>query len=213
MTGRILAFGDSLTWGLNPGEGQHRYEDRWTSVVEEMVPGLHVIVEGLPGRTTCFDDWAEDGTDRNGARVLPSILGACQRLDLVILLLGTNDLKPDLCGHAEGAASGIERLITIIAGFSYVDVAVPPKILVVSPPLCGPSIKGDGLPSRGRSIEQSGKLASCYRTVAERHGCAFFDAATVANPSPIDGVHLGAEDTKAIGRGLAPIVRELLLLA
>jgi lysophospholipase L1-like esterase len=212
MTRRILAFGDSLTWGLNPRAGRHRQEDRWTSVIEAMLPGVEVIADGLPGRTTCFDDWADDGTDRNGARILPSVLDGCTRLDLVILLLGTNDLKPDLCGHAEGAASGIETLIAIVTDFPYAATMVPPKLLVVSPPFCSKSAQEDGLPARGRSVEESRRLAPLYQAIATRHGCAFFDAATVATASPIDGVHLGAEDTRAIGLGLAPILRALLEL-
>ena len=90
---QILAFGDSLTWGANPGgRGRHRFEDRWTSVVEENLIGVRVIAEGLGGRTTSFDDYSAMA-DRNGVKVLPTLLGSHYPLDLVAIMLGTNDLK------------------------------------------------------------------------------------------------------------------------
>ena len=97
----ILCFGDSLTWGYDPvGPGRHAHDVRWPSVLEAELGGkARVIAEGLNGRTTVFDDFAA-GADRNGARVLPTLLTSHAPLDLVIIMLGTNDMKPFICGHA-----------------------------------------------------------------------------------------------------------------
>lgn len=204
---QILAFGDSLTWGANPGGGRHAFEDRWPSVVEDALDGVRVTTEGLPGRTTGFDDATSD-IDRNGARVLPMLLASHVPLDLVIIMLGTNDLKPHVCGKAEGSVEGIERLVEIISAFDYGKGNPAPKVLVVSPPrFCQPALPRTVL-FDGMQIDESWQLAPALKAAAERLGCLFFDAATIAEASPIDGVHLDAENTRAIGAAIARFLTE-----
>lgn len=207
----ILAFGDSLTWGADPvSGGRHRFEDRWPSVLEAGLDGsARVIAEGLGGRTTMFDDHGA-AADRNGARILPTLLGSHYPLDLLIIMLGTNDLKPHLCGTASGAGSGIERLVEIARAYPYGRDAAVLQVLIVAPPLFGEAVGGDWQPVGGSSIAESRKLAPRYREAAEHCGCAFFDAAGVAVASPVDGVHLDAANTRAIGQALVPVVRQLL---
>ncbi|OWJ66690.1 SGNH/GDSL hydrolase family protein [Inquilinus limosus] len=207
----ILAFGDSLTWGADPVSGsRHRFEDRWPSVLEAGLEGAaRVIAEGLGGRTTMFDDHGA-AADRNGVRILPTLLGSHYPLDLVIIMLGTNDLKPYVCGTALGAGAGVERLVEIARTYPYGRGAASPRVLIVAPPLFGETVGGDWQPAGGRSIVESRKLAPRYQEAAIHCGCAFFDAAGVATASPIDGVHLDAANTRAIGVALAPVVRQLL---
>jgi lysophospholipase L1-like esterase len=209
----ILAFGDSLTWGADPvSGGRHRFEDRWPSVLEAGLDrSARVIAEGLGGRTTMFDDHG-GAADRNGARILPTLLGSHCPLDLLIIMLGTNDLKPHLCGSANGAGAGIERLVEIAATYPYGEDAGAPQVLIVVPPLFGEAVGGDWQPAGGRGTAESEKLAPRYRDAAAHCGCAFFDAAGVAVASPIDGIHLDAANTRAIGRALVPVVRQLLEL-
>lgn len=209
---QILAFGDSLTWGVNPGGlGRHDFANRWTSVVEEALPQVRVIPEGLSGRTTSFDDHSA-AADRNGVRVLPTLLGSHYPLDLVIIMLGANDLKPHLCGSVIGASAGIERLVEIVQAYPFGYQAGPPKVLLVSPPNFCETCTGDRMPSGGRSVHESLKLAAAYKTIADRRGCAFFDASGVAKASPIDGIHLDAQNTRAIGVGLVPVIAQVLQL-
>ena len=90
----ILAFGDSLTWGFIAGSFErHPFDVRWPNV---LAAGLHgkarVIEEGHNGRTTVFDD-PTTLDDRNGAKALPMLLSTHTPLDLVIIMLGTNDIK------------------------------------------------------------------------------------------------------------------------
>src|SRR5690349_23703244 len=132
----ILCYGDSLTWGYDAASfGRHALEDRWPSVLKAVLDDddIEVIAEGLNGRTTAFDDWLA-GADRNGARLLPSILTTHAPLDLVIIMLGANDMKPFICGHAIGAKQGMERLIDIIRGHDYPFDGKPPQIVIVAPP-------------------------------------------------------------------------------
>ncbi len=210
MTKTIMAFGDSLTWGTNPFEGgRHRYEDRWPSVLQAgLGEKARVIPEGLGGRTSAFDD-ASAAFERNGARALPMLLATHSPLDLVIIMLGANDLKAFICTSPHGAMAGMGRLIEIIRTFPYSWGMKAPQIMLVSPPHFCMRDNGEG-PQSGRIVEQSYLLADGYRALSHAQGCAFFDAATVARPSPVDGVHLDAANTRAIGSALIEPVRALL---
>lgn len=207
----VLCFGDSLTWGYDPeGPGRHAFEDRWPSVLAAALgSGVTVIAEGLNGRTTGYDDHLAD-CDRNGVKNLPTVLHTHMPLDLVVIMLGTNDMKPAIAGTAYAARVGIQRLVGLIRHHEYSFDYDSPEVLIVSPPpLCETAnpvfsaIFRDG-------VEESAMLASLYRDLADDLGCGFFDAGSVARTSPVDGVHLTAEGTRAIGRGLEPIVRMML---
>ena len=206
----ILAFGDSLTWGANPETGErHPAPDRWPDALQAALgPSIRVIAEGLGGRTTIYDDMTTS-VDKNGGRVLPMLLSTHQPLDLIAIMLGTNDLKPSIFGTIDGAVVGLERLCRIIRDFDYYKGCTTPDILLISPPLFCAMASGEP-PRMNRSIAESHKFAPAIHALAQRLGTGFFDAATVAQPSPIDGVHLDAANTRAIGTVLAPLVRARL---
>jgi lysophospholipase L1-like esterase len=208
---RILCFGDSLTWGLDPGTGRRHGEDvRWPCVMQQALgPGVRAIEEGQGGRSTVFDDPDSD-VDKNGARALPIILSTHQPLDLVILMLGANDLKPGIRGDPQAAAEGMERLVHLVRSHPWHASCAVPSILIVSPPHFRTTAKGEP-PRMGRRIEDSRQLAPLYADVATREDCGFFDAATVATASDVDGVHLEAADTRAIGAALAGLVARTFL--
>lgn len=213
----ILAYGDSLTFGSNPQPGgpRHAYEDRWPSVLEHGLGGkARVIAEGLGGRTTAFDDWTADA-DRNGARILPTLLASHAPLDMVIIMLGTNDLKPAVNGSALTASYGMRRLVQIIRGhFSMLNEPVP-QILLVAPPLVCDTDNGDMMGHFGgiaHALSQASELAQHYARRAQEWNTGFFDASTVAQPDPRDGIHLDAANTRAIGEGLVPVVKSMLSL-
>ncbi len=207
----ILCYGDSLTWGYDPsGPGRHAFQDRWPSALQEALgKDVRVIAEGLNGRTTAFDDFAA-GSDRNGARILPTLLMSHAPLDLVVIMLGTNDMKPFLCGKAIGAKQGMRRLIDIIRGHDYPMGAAAPAVLIVSPPPCGETNNPDFSLVFEGALEESAKLARLYARLSDEAGTGFFDAGSVAHTSPLDGVHLDADNTRAIGAGLAPVVKDML---
>lgn len=207
----ILCYGDSLTWGYDPrGPGRHAFENRWPNVLQAKLGDLvHVIADGLNGRTTAFDDHLA-GADRNGARLLPTVLTTHAPLDLVIIMLGANDMKPFINGHAIAAKAGMERLVDIVRNHDYPTPQAPPKILLVAPPpLCETNNEEFAMAFAG-AIAESRKLAPLYKQLAADAGCAFFDAGSVARTTPLDGIHLDAENTRAIGEALASVARELL---
>jgi lysophospholipase L1-like esterase len=209
----ILAFGDSLTFGANPipGGPRHAYEDRWPTALEAALSGKgRVIAEGLGGRTTVHDDWW-DAADRNGSRILPTLLSSHSPLDLVIIMLGTNDLKPFHGRTAQEAANGMRRLVQVVRGHYQKPGDRVPQIILVAPPhLCDTDHPEMMLHFGEDAIAQSKSFARWYKLRADEYSVGFFDASTVAVADPADGVHLDVENTRKIGEGLAPLVRSIL---
>lgn len=209
----ILAYGDSLTWGSDPARGgaRHPASHRWPEVLaRELGAGFEVISEGLRGRTTAFDEHCAD-CDRNGARFLPTALYTHAPLDLVILALGSNDLKPAIAGPAAAAMLGMRRCVEIVQRHAHrVPGQGAAKVLLVSPPRIVTTPDAFYTDMFAGAVQENAKLAGYYRALAKELGCGFFDAATVATAMAIDGVHCDAENTAAIGRGLAPVVRDML---
>ncbi|KJV10838.1 arylesterase [Elstera litoralis] len=213
MKKTVLCYGDSLTWGTDAASGgRHDFEDRWPSVLQAALgPAVDVIAEGLGGRTTAYDDGLAD-CDRNGARLLPTLLQTHGPLDLVIIMLGTNDLKPIIHGTAIGARQGMKKLVSLVRFHDWGRAYKAPGILIVSPPPLCETNNPLFAPLFQGGVTEAQKLASLYADLADELGCAFFDAGTVARTTPVDGVHLDAENTRAVGRGLEPVVRRILEL-
>jgi lysophospholipase L1-like esterase len=119
-------------------------------------------------------------------------------------------LKPFINGSALGAAMGVQRLVEIIRTYPYNRGASVPKVVIVSPPLAGKTDHADLGPMFAGAIEESKLFATHYRRIADSLGCGFFDAAKVANVTPVDGIHLDARSTRAVGEGLVPVVKQVL---
>jgi lysophospholipase L1-like esterase len=211
----ILAYGDSLTYGANPQPNgpRHAYEDRWPTALEAGLAGkARVIAEGLGGRTTAHDDWFANA-DRNGARILPTLLESHSPLDLIIIMLGTNDIKPIHGRTAGEAARGMGRLVQVIRGHYAARREAEPKVILVAPPVLVDTDNEDMKGHFGADlayVEQSKLFAREYKKRADEHGVRFFDASTVATTDARDGIHLDAANTRAIGAGLVPLVKDLL---
>jgi lysophospholipase L1-like esterase len=190
----ILAYGDSLTFGANPTGGpRHAYEDRWPTALER----------GLNGEARVI-------ADRNGARVLPTLLDSHKPLDLVIIMLGTNDLKVYLNGTAFGAAMGIKRLVQIVRQHPYDANQPVPQVVIVAPPLTVETDHADLHPMFAPRADEARLFDVYYSRVARDLGAGYFNAADVAVADKADGVHLDPANTRAIGEGLVPVVKQIL---
>ena len=208
----VLCYGDSLTWGYNPETGlRHDYDSRWPNVLARALgEDVVVITDALNGRTTVFDDQMVMA-ERNGVKTLPTALGAHQPLDLVVLMLGTNDLKRHTGGgRVFESRQGMERLVEIILTFPYQRGYDAPKILIVAPPMFCATTEPDFTLLFGHALEESQHFRSACTKVAEEYGCAMFDASEVCETTPLDGIHLSAEHTQALGEALIAPVKALL---
>ena len=212
----VLCFGDSLTWGWIPViEGaptlRYPYSDRWTGVMAAALgDGYHIIEEGLSARTTSLDD--PNDPRLNGSAYLPAALASHLPLDLVIVMLGTNDTKSYFHRTPFEIANGMAKLVGQIYGSAGgVGAAYPaPKILVVAPPPLAPMPHPffDGMFEGGR--EKTVALAGQYRAMADFMKVAFFDAGSVTNTDGCDGIHFTADNNHALGRALAVKVAAML---
>lgn len=207
----ILAFGDSLTWGFEAGTfKRHPFEVRWPNALAAGLGGkARVIEEGLNGRTTSYPDHTVN-VERNGAKALPMLLTTHQPLDLLIIMLGTNDLKFVNRCRAFDAALGIENLVQLTRRCEYIEGYAAPDILIVSPPAIGPTSDEFFNDLWGHAIDESKLLPKHYARVAKELNCHFFDAGSVVSTDPTDGGHLSAADTQKLGQALAPVVKGIL---
>lgn len=207
----VLCFGDSLTWGYQAPDGNRLdYQDRWPSVLQSTLGNEALIIaEGLNGRTTAFDDYTA-AEDRNGSRIMPTLLGTHAPLDLVIILLGSNDMKPQVAGDAFSSHCGVRRLIQIIRNHPYREGYAVPDILIVAPPYISETADPYFATLFAGGAAESRKLGLLLSDLADEMECNFFDASSVAKTTPLDGVHLDAENTRAIGKALEPVVRLIL---
>ena len=129
----------------------------------------------------------------------------------LVLMLGTNDLK---FTDAFGAAKGAETLIGItqmVQARKESSLVFPNglKILLVSPILLDSVVANDPYGTLRNGAEESKKFACYFSHVAQAKNVAFFDAASVAKPSKIDGIHMEPESHRALGLALAEEVRRL----
>jgi len=204
----ILCYGDSNTWGCIPWPGDEparRFgpDERWPGVLRrELGDGYSVVEEGLNGRTTIWDDPLEPY--RNGREFLMPCLLSHHPLDLVVVLLGTNDL-PRSDVTARDIAAGAGLLVDDIVGSDCGHDGGSPLVLLICPPPVG------RLPDEFReAAEKSRELAPHYAAVADARSCAFLDAGAQITSSDVDGIHLDAAQHERLGRVVAERARELL---
>lgn len=204
----VCCYGDSNTWGLEAStEARLQRWRRWPGVMQrDLGDDVHVIEEGMSGRTTVFEDPFEPG--RNGMTFLPVVLQTHAPLDLVIIWLGTNDLFVPGGLTAQDAARGAITLAEMVrASDAGPDEDAPEVLVLISPPF-GPLgvLEAD---SPHGELESRG-FADAYRRLAEEAQVPLLDLAPFAESSPIDGIHFEADAHEAIGLGVAVAVRDLL---
>lgn len=213
---RVLVFGDSLTWGWTPVEPivptvRHPYADRWTTVMDELLgEGYDIVVDGLSGRTTNIDD--PNDPKLNGASYLPSALAAHEPLDLVVILLGTNDTKTYLNRTPFEIGLGAGELINIVhesPGWDWTDYPTP-QVLLISPPPLGESIDPLAAEIFVGGLEKSQALPAVYKAMADAAGEQFFDAGSVVSTDGVDGIHFTVDTNRTLGEAVATEVQRVL---
>lgn len=212
----VLCFGDSLTWGWVPvteGAPTQRYprDVRWTGVMAgRLGEGYHVVEEGLSARTTTADDPTDPRL--NGSAYLPAALASHLPLDLVLVMLGTNDTKSYLHRTPDEIAVGMSLLLThvLTSGGGVGTVYAAPEVLLVAPPPLGEM----GHPwfdvVFAGAREKSVGLARRYESLAGFLHVSFFDAGSVISTDGVDGVHLTVENNRVLGEALAGEVERIL---
>lgn len=205
----ILCFGDSNTWGLNPASGlRYDREVRWPGVMRKQLGlGYEVIEEGLQGRTTVFNDPLEDY--KSGKAYLMPCLQSHAPLDLVIFLLGTNDVQSRYNVSALEISLGMGVLVEMVLDSTTGPGGGAPEVLLLAPPPLG-EIPEPWAESFIGAREKSRRLAEQYRRVADEYAINLYDTAEVVTPAEGDGVHWEVTAHEALGKALAKLVRVIL---
>jgi lysophospholipase L1-like esterase len=215
---RVLCFGDSNTWGFipvatPPTTGRYARDQRWPHVMAAALGGtVEVIEEALNGRTTDAADplIPVAGAGADGLAYLPVALASHLPLDLVIVMLGTNDVKPHLGRPAPRIALGAKRLLDLVrtldggVGTTYPN----PKMLLIAPPPLGRlSAFFEDMFAGGHA--KTAAMAPLYENVAKITGAAFLNAGLHIETDGEDGVHFSAATQRTLGLAVAEKVRDI----
>ena len=212
MKKHILCIGDSNTHGYcadptDCADGGSRFneDERWTCRLQTALGSDYLVTEeGLSGRTTVFEDPIHEGMSL--LPMLHSLLKSHECIDLLIIMLGTNDVKERFCTNAVVVGLGMERVLQkAISDDCWGGKA--PNILVVAPPRLGDGFHDEAM-GQG-CVERSRGVAEQLRIVAERNHAHFFDAAD-CEFNHVDFTHLTRKGHAQLAEALANIVPELV---
>lgn len=213
MKKHILCFGDSNTHGYcsdptDCADGGNRFNEneRWTCLLQKHLGDEYLVIEeGLGGRTTIFDDPYHEGL--SGLDYITPCLLSHEPIDLLIIMLGTNDTKARFNANAANISVGLQRLITKAKSTNAWGNGTP-NILVVAPPHIHDEFvdpyMGEGC------IEKSRELARYYETVCKEKFCAFLDAEGIAEFNLKDHMHLTRKGHYDLAAKLYEIVMTIL---
>jgi lysophospholipase L1-like esterase len=204
----VVCFGDSNTWGADPvTKGRFAHDVRWTGVLaKELGEDYRIVEEGLNGRTTVVDDPIHPY--KNGRDYILPCLESHMPIDLVIIMLGTNDLKERLNRSASDIAESAAKLGEMAQQSTFGPDGGRPNVLLIAP---APIAKLTDLAEMfAGSQEKSKRFSEEYTNHAAWHNFAYLDAGTVIKNSELDGIHFEASEHEKLGKAVAEVVRSLL---
>ena len=206
----ILTFGDSNTHGTPPMtdrvlRARHGRELRWPQVMARSL-GWELVEEGLPGRTAQFDDPVMDGM-MNGHPALRQALQSHGPIDVLTLMLGTNDVKTRFGAGPEVVMAGMAALLDLATGIELQTRHGGFKVLLI----CPPPVQEVGVLAVDfwGAAAKSRALPPLYAALAASRGVGFLDAGTVIETSALDGVHFDAGAHGKLGRAVAGAIAAL----
>tara|TARA_B110000003_G_scaffold126100_2_gene128181 strand:- start:247 stop:897 length:651 start_codon:yes stop_codon:yes gene_type:complete len=206
----ILCFGDSNTWGFPPDCGA-RYDrkTRWPGVLQDALgDAFYVIEEGLPGRNTVWDDPVEGG--KNGLKQLVPLIHSHMPLDLVIIMLGTNDFKNRFSVSPLDISWSIGRLVKAARESGHPFLGEAPQVLALCPPPLADLSRSPFAGILQGAEEKSRQLSSVLTDYCAENDIPMLDAGRFVQTSPVDGVHWESEEHRKLGEAVADKVQCLL---
>ncbi len=189
------------------------YGVRWTSVLQQLLgENFQVIEAGLNGRNTSFDETRFIRPSRNGLATLPLVLEMNYPLNLVILMLGTNDAAVDFNAAPAQTAQAMQRLIRCVKKSHFGPNFQAPEVLLIAP---APISKVDSLDFNlfydDASIAKTHQLPKIYAELALQEHCQFLDAGPIVKVSNIDGIHIDRDSHKDLARAIERKIKEMML--
>jgi lysophospholipase L1-like esterase len=212
MKRRIVCFGDSNTWGYD-AKTMERFPEgvRWASLLGEFLGDeFQVVEEGLSGRTSVIDDPLFEGL--NAYNYIHPCLMSHAPLELVIIMLGTNDTKERFHMTAYNIAQGIARLSLKASNTPAGIKGGFPKVLVIAPPPIGKKyIETDVGISMGKACDSKSEEMPVYlRELVELQGTEFLDASDTVSMNTIDYMHLDKEGHRLLAKLVFNKIKNIL---
>ena len=197
---RILCYGDSNTWGYIPGSNHQRYDEntRWTRLLSKKLgKDYEIIEEGLSGRTLISNDPRPGKEGRSGYQYLIPCLATHEPIDLVILMLGTNELKSTYNTSLEEIKDIVENnFVKVILNTKSKITNKSPKLLLIAPPLINEDADSNTKQLYLNGTAISKQFNNIYKTIADNNKCYFLSNDGLA--PGIDGIHLDKENHKLL---------------
>lgn len=210
MKKRILCFGDSLTWGYDPVTCERFDEEtRWPCVLQKELGSEYAVVEeGQNGRTIATDDPTKGF--KNGIDYVIPCVESHKPLDLMIIMLGTNDMKTKFNYTAGDIADEMKIFLERVLSYNHFRMADKMKVLLVSPPLIGEGMPGSRFydkfhDANARLVSQ--ELAGKLEMLSKDYGVYFIDSAKYVEVSREDSLHLNAEGQVKLGKAIADFLK------
>ena len=213
MRRHIVCLGDSNTHGYSPDAPQFRFgeDERWTCLLQRALGQDYLVLEeGLPGRTTVFEDPVEEGMP--ALPYLYPCLKSHAPVDLLVIMLGTNDTKERLSANACAIGKGMTRLVRKAQTIDCWGEKGP-NILLVAPLAIGKGVERSPVAQEmGQGcVEKSLRLPGQFRAAAKELGCAFLDANTLGlEQNQVDHMHLTRDSHRLLAEALAQLIPTLL---
>ena len=216
MKKHIICLGDSNTHGYcadskDCADHGMRFneEERWTRLLQKQLGEDYLVIEeGLSGRTTCFEDPLQEGL--NGLNYITPCLKSHEPVDLLIIMLGTNDCKERFGASAYCIGVALARLVKK-ARTTECWGGKEPNILVVAPPPIGEGVMHSAAAATMGShcVEKSRELAHYYRLQCDLLGCHFMDA-NGCEFNSVDCMHLTKRGHAQLAARFAEVVPQLV---
>ena len=197
---RIFCFGDSNTYGY---DARSRFGERlpagerWPEILAEQY-GWEIQNEGMNGRKIPGEAWSLAGFDR--------ALLNWGETDLLLIMLGTNDLLGVCFPDMEEVGTSMERFVRHVLKNPQI-AGKGDRILLIAPPPTEIGRFGEyGLPFDRESM----KFGSCYEKIAEEYGLRFADAGRWGISLAHDGVHFTPEGHGIFAKRLGERIKQQL---
>jgi len=200
---KILLYGDSNTFGLNPQKFS-RYDEnaRWSGIIKEKLKNdFEVIEEGANNRTGFSKN--PEGEFYSSQEYFPKLLKSIGIIDIIVIAIGTNDLQFQYDISFERIEEGLQNLVEEGKKYSNNIILIPSVIL-------------DDRILNGffktmfdkTGIQKSKSVGQIYRKIAEKSNCYIFDVNEFAKGSDTDGLHYSEESHKLIAEKLLKFLED-----
>ena len=208
----ILCYGDSNTNGLKPDrKGRYAADERWPGILQQQLGDeYYVIEEGLGGRTTDLPHHNPAKASRNGLDYFKACIDSHMPLDIIIVMLGTNDLKTIYNRSPDDIAAALKQYPEYVKRYVANGTMKVPRIILVSPPYIDDTQPEfySSMPTEKIydevSVQKSHELAAAIQMMAEEEKCEFFDAAPITQTGQ-DGMHLDLDSHARLGLELSKL--------